>query len=68
VGVLPVDSHWHAPTEALVCSPLVPQIKLATLLVHRRNRSLRPNAAAAWAQFSALSETQPHERTLVSTV
>jgi hypothetical protein len=30
-------------------------MNLATLLVHRRNRSLRPNAAAAWAQFSATS-------------
>jgi DNA-binding transcriptional LysR family regulator len=53
VGVLPVDAHWPAVGESLVSRPLVPEIALTTLLVHRRNRSLRPNAAAAWAQFAA---------------
>ncbi|MBW0450700.1 LysR family transcriptional regulator [bacterium M00.F.Ca.ET.228.01.1.1] len=52
VGVLPVDSHWPTVGESLVSRPLVPEVTLATLLVHRRNRSLRPNAAAAWAQFA----------------
>ncbi|MGE8487273.1 MAG: LysR family transcriptional regulator [Paraburkholderia nemoris] len=55
VGVLPVDAHWPAPGASLVSRPLVPEINLTTLLVHRRNRSLRPNAAAAWAQFAALA-------------
>jgi DNA-binding transcriptional LysR family regulator len=53
VGVLPVDAHWPAVGESLVSRPLVPEIALTTLLVHRRNRSLRPNAAAAWAEFAA---------------
>ncbi|HEY4298354.1 MAG TPA: LysR substrate-binding domain-containing protein, partial [Paraburkholderia sp.] len=53
VGVLPVDAHWPAPGVALVSRPLVPEMSVTTLLVHRRNRSLRPNAAAAWAQFAA---------------
>ncbi|MFP3648292.1 LysR substrate-binding domain-containing protein, partial [Paraburkholderia sp. SIMBA_054] len=52
VGVLPVDSHWPAVGESLVSRPLAPEATLTTLLVHRRNRSLRPNAAAAWAQFA----------------
>ncbi|MFM0620118.1 LysR family transcriptional regulator [Paraburkholderia nemoris] len=56
VGVLPVDAHWPAPGASLVSRPLVPEINLTTLLVHRRNRSLRPNAAAAWAQFAALAD------------
>ncbi|MFM0097317.1 LysR family transcriptional regulator [Paraburkholderia nemoris] len=55
VGVLPVDAHWPAPGASLVSRPLLPEINLTTLLVHRRNRSLRPNAAAAWAQFAALA-------------
>jgi hypothetical protein len=29
-------------------------MNLTTLLVHRRNRSLRPNAAAAWALLASL--------------
>jgi len=53
VGVLPVDAHWPAVGDSLVSRPLVPEIALTTLLVHRRNRSLRPNAAAAWAEFAA---------------
>ncbi|CAH2798372.1 MAG: Transcriptional regulator, LysR family [uncultured Paraburkholderia sp.] len=52
VGVLPVDAHWPAVGESLVSRPLAPAVTLTTLLVHRRNRSLRPNAAAAWAQFA----------------
>ncbi|WP_433695599.1 LysR family transcriptional regulator [Paraburkholderia phenoliruptrix] len=52
VGVLPVDAHWPAVGESLVSRPLAPEATLTTLLVHRRNRSLRPNAAAAWAQFA----------------
>jgi DNA-binding transcriptional LysR family regulator len=54
VGVLPVDEHWPAVGPSLVSRPLVPEINLTTLLVHRRNRSLRPNAAAVWAQFTSL--------------
>lgn len=53
IGVLPVDAHWPALHTSLVSRPLVPEINLMTLLVRRRNRSLRPNAAAAWAQFAA---------------
>jgi hypothetical protein len=52
VGVLPVDAHWPAIGESLVSRPLTPGMTLTTLLVHRRNRSLRPNAAAAWTQFA----------------
>lgn len=52
VGVLPVDAHWPLPDTALVTRPLIPEATVTTLLVHRRNRSLRPNAAAAWAQFA----------------
>jgi DNA-binding transcriptional LysR family regulator len=55
VGILPIDAHWPATGASLVSRPLTPVMNLATLLVHRRNRSLRPNAAAAWAQFSATS-------------
>lgn len=51
VGILPVDAHWPAPSERLVSLPLLPEVML-TMLVRRRNRSLRPNAAAAWALFA----------------
>ncbi|PRX33297.1 LysR family transcriptional regulator [Paraburkholderia sp. BL18I3N2] len=57
VGILPIDTHWPAIGASLVSRPLAPVMNLATLLVHRRNRSLRPNAAAAWAQFSTTSQT-----------
>ncbi|WGS53985.1 LysR family transcriptional regulator [Paraburkholderia sp. D15] len=53
VGVLPVDARWPSFGAALVSRPLVPEMKLTTLLVHRRKRSLRPNAAEVWAQFAA---------------
>ena len=55
VGVLPVDAHWPSLGNSLVSRPLVPQASIATQLVRRRNRSLRPNAAAVWDQFSALA-------------
>ncbi|CAB3672854.1 LysR family transcriptional regulator [Paraburkholderia rhynchosiae] len=58
VGILPVDAHWPAVGESLVSRPLAPEMTLTTLLVHRRNRSLRPNAAAAWAQFAAHAHAQ----------
>lgn len=53
VGVLPIGAHWPSPATSLVSRPLAPEMTVTTLLVHRRNRSLRPNAAAAWAQFVA---------------
>ncbi|MFP3566310.1 LysR family transcriptional regulator [Paraburkholderia sp. SIMBA_030] len=52
IGVLPIDAHWPALRAPLVSRPLLPEMNLTTMLVHRRNRSLRPNAAAAWAQFA----------------
>lgn len=53
IGVLPVDARWPVPGAGLVSRPLVPEMNLTTWLVHRRNRSLRPNASAAWSQFAA---------------
>jgi DNA-binding transcriptional LysR family regulator len=52
VGILPIDAHWPSPDASLITRPLLPAATVTTLLVHRRNRSLRPNAAAAWAQFA----------------
>ena len=60
VGVLPVDPYWPSMGATLVSRPLVPETTVTTVLVHRRNRSLRPNAAAAWAQFAA--STNEHAR------
>ncbi|CAB3789202.1 LysR family transcriptional regulator [Paraburkholderia fynbosensis] len=60
VGVLPVDAHWPGPTVSLVSRPLVPEVSVTTFLVHRRNRSLRPNAAAAWTRFAALESIDAH--------
>ncbi|MFM0738188.1 LysR family transcriptional regulator [Paraburkholderia xenovorans] len=57
VGVLPVDGHWPALHAPLVSRPIVAEVNLTTMLVRRRNRSLRPNAAAAWAQFASLAVT-----------
>ncbi|MDE1179744.1 LysR family transcriptional regulator [Paraburkholderia sp.] len=53
IGVLPVDAHWPSLPDGLVARPLVPEVRLMTMLIRRKNRSLRPNAAAAWAQFAA---------------
>jgi DNA-binding transcriptional LysR family regulator len=74
VGVLPVDAHWPSPGASLTSRPLVPEMSVTTLLVQRRNRSLRPNAAAAWTQFaapaqvadSASSASQPVTRPVVA--
>ncbi|HEX7936667.1 MAG TPA: LysR family transcriptional regulator [Paraburkholderia sp.] len=63
VGVLPVDAHWPAIGESLVSRPLSPGLTLTTLLVHRRNRSLRPNAAAAWAQFAGPADAASRHAT-----
>lgn len=60
VGILPIDAHWPAVGPSLVSRPLEPAMDLTTLLVHRRNRSLRPNAAAAWAQFFAPAGATSH--------
>lgn len=53
VGVLPVDANWATPSVRLTARPLLPEVMLPTMLVCRRNRSLRPNAAAVWEQFVA---------------
>jgi DNA-binding transcriptional LysR family regulator len=62
VGVLPGDACGTAASTRLVVRPLLPEAKLAAMLVRRRQRSLRPNAAAAWAQFAA-SQAAPEMRT-----
>jgi DNA-binding transcriptional LysR family regulator len=54
VGILPMESRWPATLAHLIVHPLSPEIKLTAMLVRRRQRSLRPNAAAAWAQFAAV--------------
>jgi DNA-binding transcriptional LysR family regulator len=51
IGVLPIDAHWPLPAASLITRPFFPEATVTTMLVHRRNRSLRPNAATAWAQF-----------------
>ncbi|CAD6536057.1 LysR family transcriptional regulator [Paraburkholderia sabiae] len=52
IGVLPVDPHGAALPASLVARPLVPEVSVTTMLVRRRNRSLRPNAEAVWSLFS----------------
>src|SRR6201991_3894981 len=51
IGVLPVGTHWPAPTPRLVARPLLPEISFTTMLVRHRNRTLRPNAEAVWSLF-----------------
>ncbi|RQH05351.1 LysR family transcriptional regulator [Paraburkholderia dinghuensis] len=66
VGVLPVcvdgaqasdaddaACHWPVPSGSLVVRVLHPVVNVTTMLVRRRNRSLRPCAQVAWAQFVA---------------
>jgi DNA-binding transcriptional LysR family regulator len=53
VGILPMDLLGPAASSRLVARPLSPEVKLTAMLVRRRQRSLRPNAMAAWAQFAA---------------
>jgi DNA-binding transcriptional LysR family regulator len=67
IGVLPVDPYWPLPDSSLVSRPLVPETTLTTVLAHRRNRSLRPNAAAAWAQFAATASAPSHTGDCAST-
>ena len=52
VGVLPVDPHAATLPSSLVARPLVPEVTVTTMLVRRRNRSLRPNADAVWSLFA----------------
>lgn len=65
VGVVPVGAHWPLPQASLVTRLLVPEVTVSTLLVQRRNRSLRPNAAAVWSQFSG-TVCEPLPRTAPS--
>ncbi|WP_114811772.1 LysR family transcriptional regulator [Paraburkholderia kururiensis] len=51
VGILPMGMHWPAPSAALTVRVLQPEVTLTTLLVRRKNRSLRPNAQAVWQQL-----------------
>ena len=53
VGVLPNEARGSAASTGLIVRPLLPEVKLTAMLVRRRQRSLRPNAAAVWAQFAA---------------
>lgn len=67
VGVLPVCAgddasapdqadpacHWPMPSGSLVVRVLHPVVNVTTMLVRRRNRSLRPCAQVAWSQFVA---------------
>jgi DNA-binding transcriptional LysR family regulator len=67
IGILPVcraradqdASHWPAPAGSLVVSELHPLVQVSTLLVRRRQRSLRPCAQAAWSQFVAAGRVDP---------
>ncbi|MEM5434537.1 LysR family transcriptional regulator [Paraburkholderia diazotrophica] len=52
-GVLPIDAHASTLPVSLVARPLVPEVSVTTMLVRRRNRSLRPNADAVWSLFAA---------------
>ncbi|MCO4882152.1 LysR family transcriptional regulator [Paraburkholderia caribensis] len=52
IGVLPVDMQAGVLPASLVALPLVPEVSVTTVLVRRRNRSLRPNAEAVWALFA----------------
>ncbi|HTH61877.1 MAG TPA: LysR family transcriptional regulator [Paraburkholderia sp.] len=61
VGILPVSaddarqtwSHWPTPSPPLVARVLQPEVRVTTMLVRRRSRSLRPCAELAWTQFVA---------------
>jgi len=58
VGVLPIDAHWPALSTRLVARPLLPEVTLTTVLVRRKNRSLRPNAEAVWSHFFKEAQVQ----------
>ena len=60
VGILPVDAHWPAHSGRTVSRPLLPEVALTTMLVRRKNRSLRPNAEAVWSQFFKEAHPQGH--------
>jgi DNA-binding transcriptional LysR family regulator len=60
VGILPVCTddasrtpwcHWPVPEPPLVARVLEPAVRVTTMLVRRRARSLRPCAQDAWMQF-----------------
>lgn len=67
IGILPISSdgarathgdaaaacHWPVPAGPLVARMLHPVVMVSTMLVRRRNRSLRPCAQVAWSQFAA---------------
>ncbi|WP_224013641.1 LysR family transcriptional regulator [Paraburkholderia tropica] len=58
--------HWPAPPGPLVTRVLHPVVQVSTMLVRRRNRSLRPSAQAAWSQFVSDGRTAAPELSTIS--
>ncbi|MBP0589402.1 LysR family transcriptional regulator [Paraburkholderia sp. LEh10] len=67
IGVLPVDAHGAGLPASLVARALVPEVSVTTMLVRRRNRSLRPNADAVWSLFAG-KESPAHAGACASTL
>ncbi|CAM2183625.1 LysR family transcriptional regulator [Paraburkholderia sacchari] len=82
IGILPISDdgarpqhgdalgaacHWPVPAGPLVARVLEPVVMVSTMLVRRRNRSLRPCAQAAWSQFAADGQIAEERVTAAST-
>jgi len=54
LGVVPMLTLSILESHRLVVRPLQPEIRAAIMLVRRKSRSLRPNAATVWSQLAHL--------------
>lgn len=54
VGIVPARSREAGMHAGVVCRPLRPQVLSTVMLVRRKSRSLKPNAAAIWDAMKRL--------------
>lgn len=53
IGVVPSRAGAGGMTPSAVLRPLRPQVTSTVMLVRRKSRSLKPNAAAVWENLRA---------------
>jgi DNA-binding transcriptional LysR family regulator len=56
IGIASATAFGGVGADCLAIRPLHPEVRRITMLVRRKNRSLRPNAATVWAQWTAFGK------------
>lgn len=62
IGVVPARAQAAGMAPAAVLRPLRPQVTSTVMLVRRKSRSLKPNAAAVWDNLRAQEYDQGQQK------